>query len=121
MKYKPALVSATTRMKFDAPGYSAALLGDIRTAGMTQYVYLLVIFGQDPNEPVLIVSSEFFAGGPDTVLGVFDDNGHQTLYNEPGGWTDESKFAAKAVVIANERLKIDLKVQQRYKPWWRFW
>ena len=119
MKYKPALISATTRMHFAAPGYTAALLGDIRKTGMVQYAYLLVIHGPDPEEPVLIVSSEFFANGPDTVLGVFDDNGHQTLYDEPGGWTDESKFAAKAVAIANERLKTDLK--QRQKPWWRFW
>jgi hypothetical protein len=114
MKYKPPLVSAIPRKKFGAPGYSATLLGDIRTAGVTQYAYLLLVYGPSPNEPVLIVSSEFFAGGPDTVLGVFDDHGHETLYNEAGGWKDESKFAAKAVVIANERLKTDLREQMRH-------
>ena len=97
MKCKPPLVSATPRKKFGAPRYSATLLSDIQTAGVTQYAYLLLVYGPSPNEPVLIVSSEFFAGGPDTVLGVFDDNGHETLYNESGGWKDESKFAAKAV------------------------
>src|ERR1035441_8454218 len=114
MKYKPPLVSATPRKKFGAPGYSATLLGDIRAAGITQYAYLLLVYGPSPNEPVLIVSSEFLAGGPDTVLGVFDDNGHETLYNEAGGWKDESEFAAKAVVIANERLKTDLREQMRH-------
>jgi hypothetical protein len=114
MKYKPPLVSATPRKKFGAPGYSATLLSDIRTAGVTQYAYLLLVYGPSPNEPVLIVSSEFLAGGPDTVLGVFDDNGHETLYNEAGGWKDETKFAAKAVVIANERLKTDLREQMRH-------
>src|ERR1039458_6087190 len=114
MKYKPPLVSATPRKKFGAPGYSATLLGDIRAAGVTQYAYLLLVYGPSPNEPVLIVSSEFLAGGPDTVLGVFDDNGHETLYNEAGGWKDESEFAAKAVVIANERLKTDLREQMRH-------
>ena len=42
------------------------------------------------------------------------DNGHETLYNEAGGWKDESEFAAKAVVIANERLKTDLREQMRH-------
>jgi hypothetical protein len=111
MKYKPQLLSATPRKRFYAPGYSATLLGDVRTAGMMRYAQLLVVFGQTPNEPVLIVSSEFFDEGPETVLGLFDDNGHQTLYNEGGGWTDEAKFAAKALLIANERLQVDLKEQ----------
>ncbi len=114
MQYKPPLVSATPRMEFGAPGYSATLLSDIRTTGVTRYAYLLVVYGPSPNEPLLIVSSEVFAGGPDTVLGVFDDNGHETLYNESGGWKDETKFAAKAVVIANERLKTDLRKQVRH-------
>ena len=43
------------------------------------------------------------------MFGVFDDSGHETLYNESGGWKDESKFAAKALVIANEGLKTDLR------------
>ncbi len=121
MEYMPLVFSAKTQMGFHAPGYSGILLGDIRTAGAVRYAYLLVVSAMTSPEPVLIVSAEFLAGGPRTVPGVFDENGHQTLYGEAGDWTEERKFAAKAVAIANERLRIDLKAAQRRKPWWKFW
>jgi hypothetical protein len=121
MEYKPPLISATTLKRFRATDHAASLLGDIRTAGNLHYAYLFVVYNNAIEEPVLIVSSEQFAGGPDTVLGIFDDSGHRTLYNEPGGWTDESKFATKAVAIVNERLKTDLQEQKATKLWWKYW
>ena len=121
LPYKPPIVSAKPRRRFTAEGHGAVLLGDIQAAGMIQYAYLFLVYAQSSEEPVLIISSEFFAGGPKIVLGVFDNRGHQTLYNEGSDWTDEEAFATKAVALTRERLKITLTEHKTLRPWWRFW
>ena len=65
MQYKPRIISAKPLRRFAAANHTAVLFGDVRVAGMVQYVYLLMVYQESTEEPLLIVSAEVLAGGPD--------------------------------------------------------
>src|SRR5262245_8659621 len=108
MRCFPAIVSARPIKTLEAPGYSAVLLGDIRTAGVNQYAFILVVYAGSMTDPVLIVASELLAGGPQAVLAIFDDQGHQTFCHRVGDWKDQSGFVTEALDIVKRTLGIDL-------------
>ena len=104
MQYMPRIASAKQVSHFVGPTHSAVLVNEVQAIGLTQYRYLFIVFPQSGNDPCLIVSAELFAGGPHTVLGLFDDTGHQTLYSEEGDWSDIAAFTRRAVAITSQRL-----------------
>lgn len=115
MQYMPPITAANPVSHFVGPTHSAVLVRDIQSAGITQYHYLFIVFPRFGDDPCLIVSAELFAGGSHTVLGLFDDTGHQTLYSEVGDWSEITAFASRAVAIAGERFSTTF-VEQPMTP-----
>lgn len=104
MRYAPAVKSANpieTRQLGD--GHTAVLLDDIVSAGSVKYAFLLVLFDDATQEPVLFVASEVNRlaklGGGSHFLGVFDGNGHANM-GVSDDWSDPDKFLTKAMNIA---------------------
>jgi len=107
MKYAPRVVSAEPVARYEVAGRKAVLLGNIVSAGMVQYLYILVVYEQD-GEPCLFVASEVNQdreafGGGSHFLGVFPGDGHLNL-GDSDEWADRERFVERALAIARERL-----------------
>ena len=107
MTYTPRIVSADPQAKYEVAGREAVLLANIVSAGMVQYLYILVVYAQD-GEPCLFVASEVNAereafGGGSHFLGVFTGEGHLNL-GDSDEWANREQFVEKALAIAREHL-----------------
>ena len=121
LPYVPPVVAAEPIRFFRSETHSALLLDDIQTAGMMRYRYLLNVFEKEPEDSSLIVACELFAGGPDYAVGLFTEEGHQTLGPTNQDWADEEKFCARALHLITERLGIALVEVNHRRPWWKLW
>jgi hypothetical protein len=74
-----------------------------------QYLYALVIFGED-RAPVLFVASETSEAPPlpgpaPPFLGLFAADGHRNLGSDER-WADKEAFAAEALSVAEKELHV---------------
>jgi hypothetical protein len=107
MKYTPRIASAQPAARYEVAGRQAVLLGTIVSAGMVQYLYVLVVYERD-GEPCLFVAAEVNQdreafGGGSHFLGVFSGDGHVNL-GDSDEWADREQFVQRALEIARERL-----------------
>lgn len=108
VKYAPQIASANAVARYRVCGRAAVLLGNIVSAGMVQYLYILVVYERD-GDPCLFVASEVNSerealGGGSHFLGVFPGEEHLNL-GDSDEWADQERFIARALEIAQERLK----------------
>jgi hypothetical protein len=87
--------------------FKASLFGNIESAGVVQYHYLLVVFGSD-EQPCLMVASEWSQLDPsfkdEPLLGVFTPDLH-TNFGRSISWRDEHLFLLRAVEIARQQFQ----------------
>ena len=108
MDYLPPLASAKPIKTFKTKEYSAALVNEVQTTGVIEYIFLFIVYSNATAKPVLVVSSELFDGGPDTVVGIFDKHGHRTLNDMAGDWKNPTTFLSTSLAIVKEQLGLDL-------------
>lgn len=112
LTYVPPVTSMTPIARFVSASHFAVLATGIQSTGFVQYKHLLVVFDAATEEPVFIVSAENFAGGDELVMGIFDENGHATLEQQPDQNLDDVlHFAANAVHLTNHTLGISLDLE----------
>ena len=92
MNYAPRIASAEPLAHYDVNGREAVLLGNIVSAGMVEYLYVLVVFDTN-EEPCLFVASEVNSqqevlGGGSHFLGVFPGDGHLN-FGDSDEWADQ--------------------------------
>jgi hypothetical protein len=109
MSYMPRVVSAQPIREYALGNYRAILFGDIESAGIVQYRYILAVFDAE-GQPCFFVASEVnqsreALGGGSHFLGVFPGCGHENL-GDSDAWADLETFACRAVEIVKERLAI---------------
>ena len=107
MAYTPRIASAEPQARYEVAGREAVLLGNIVSAGMVQYLYLLVVYESD-GQPCLFDASELNAdreafGGGSHFLGVFTGDGHLNM-GDSDEWANQERFVERALAIARERL-----------------
>jgi len=107
MKYVPLIKSGKPKQRFQIGRHTAVLLGDIESAGSVEYLYILVVFDGDTQEPCYFIASEVNSmlkhfGGGSHFLGVFYGEGHATC-GDSDDWADEAKFTAEALRIVSEK------------------
>jgi len=108
MKYAPRIASAKPMARYEVAGRQAVLLGNIVSAGMVKYLYILVVYERD-GEPCLFVASEVNEereafGGGSHFLGVFPGDGHLNL-GDSDEWANRERFVERALGIARERVQ----------------
>jgi hypothetical protein len=94
--------------RYEVAGRQAVLLGNIVSAGMVKYLYILVVYERD-GEPCLFVASEVNEereafGGGSHFLGVFPGDGHLNL-GDSDEWANRERFVERALGIARERVQ----------------
>ena len=125
MEYAPPITEAKTLRVFEAGEQLAMLLGNIKSEGTIEYLYVLSVFRAEDNELCLCVASEKnnvpMEGAGSHFLGVFPGAGHENR-GLSDDWADQEKFTAKALTIAKEKLGIRDEFVEvlRKKPWWKF-
>jgi hypothetical protein len=107
MKYAPHIKSADPIGRYQVAGRDAVLLGNIVSAGMVQYLYILAVY-EPGGAPCLFVASEVndtqvAFGGGSHFLGVFPGDGHAN-YGDSNEWADRERFLKQALEIAQKRL-----------------
>jgi hypothetical protein len=105
--YPPRIGSAQPRRRYQLGAYHATLFDTIESAGPFQYLYVLVVFGED-GAPLLFVASETsevppLLGPAPPFLGLFAADGHRNLGSD-GRWTDMEQFLAGALRLARNEL-----------------
>jgi len=107
--YIPKIVSATSKKTLKFGSYEAIVVGDIITSGRIQYEFVLFLYEQGKQEPILFVSAEknSLATETDTAgyfLCVFDEHGHVNfgLY---ASLNDLEYFTKKALEIIASKYK----------------
>lgn len=119
---------------YDFGPYSGVLIGAPESFGPIKYIYVLIVFEVNNENPVLFVTSEKnemqsemialieeenpeMASGinPDKCfLGIFSESGHDNL----GGsisWCDLERFEKKALEIIKEILSVDPKINSDHE------
>ena len=91
----PKIVNAELIASFHfSPEIVANLLTNILSAGVIQYHYILVVFGED-RQPCLFTASEWSKFAPEhkvtPVFGIFVDDGHESQDGSPD-WLDPALF-----------------------------
>jgi len=109
MVYRPNITSAQPRRWYQLGAYRATLLDTIESAGPIQYLYVLVVYGED-RKPVLFVASETsemppLLGPSPPFLGLFDLEGHRNLGSDER-WANREEFVAEALNLARSELKV---------------
>ena len=107
--YSPTIVSAQPRRRYQFGAYHATLFDTIESAGPIQYLYVLVVFGED-RAPVLFVASEMsdmppLLGPAPPFLGLFAAEGHRNLGSDER-WADEEQFVGEALRLARKELDV---------------
>ena len=90
--YSPHIRSAQPQRQYQLGAYRATLLGAIESAGPIQYLYVLVVYGDD-RQPVLFVASQMsdlpgLLGPAPPFLGLFVAEGHRNLGSDER-WADK--------------------------------
>ena len=109
MNYAPIIKSAKPRQRFQVGRHTVVLLGDIEPAGAIEYLYIMVVYGEE-RQPCYFVASEVNAmaahfGGGSHFLGLFDGDSHANC-GSSDDWADEAKFTAEALRIIREKFGI---------------
>ena len=113
MNYAPVVESLHAFGKIRlGPKHTAVLYNDVKSAGRVEYEFIVGVFDDETDEPVLFVASEVNSmksklGGGSHFLGLFPGNGHVNLVNSDD-WADAQKFYPKALEIAAGRLGVTL-------------
>ena len=100
---------AVARWSLGDGRYTAGLFDGLVSPGMVKYLYVLAVFDDATEEPVLFVASELDTElGTDTVvgppfLGVFSGETHEN-HGQSEDWNDLDLFAMKALKVAAGRL-----------------
>src|SRR5215469_8429136 len=81
MSYMPRVAAAEPIREYALGGYRAILFGDIESAGVVQYTYILAVYDAE-GQPCFFVASEVnqareALGGGSHFLGVFPGCGHE--------------------------------------------
>jgi hypothetical protein len=107
--YRPNITSAQPRRWYQLGAYHAMLLDTVESAGPIQYLYVLVVYGED-RKPVLFVASETsemppLLGPAPPFPGLFDLEGHRNLGSDER-WAHKEQFVAEALNLARSELKV---------------
>ncbi len=107
---QPKIVNAERIAAFHLPaGYAASLLGNVESAGIIEYHYVMVVFGPD-QQICLFTGSEWSNQDPsyknEPVFGIFHDGGHTGCGGSPD-WLDPALFVLRTVEVAKERFSIE--------------
>jgi hypothetical protein len=110
MNYTPVIKSAKARQRFQIGKYRAVLLGDIESACLVEYLYIMAVFDGDSNRPCFFVASEVnrmakIRGGGSHFLGIFPGEGHENR-GASDDWADEIRFTAESLRIIKEKFGI---------------
>ena len=103
----PKIVNAELIASFHfSPEIVANLLTNILSAGVIQYHYILVVFGED-RQPCLFTASEWSKFAPEhkvtPVFGIFVDDGHESQDGSPD-WLDPALFVLQSIEFVSKHL-----------------
>jgi hypothetical protein len=102
--YAPVVKSAKPLAHLTIGKHEATLFGEIESAGMIKYLYVLAVYAPGANQPCLFVASEENAlkspGSGSHFLGVFSEAGHAN-HGASNDWADLAKFQNEAVRLAS--------------------
>jgi hypothetical protein len=106
---QPKIVNAERIAAFHLPGgYAASLLGNVESAGIIEYHYVMVVFGPD-QEICLFTSSEWSNHDPsyknEPVFGIFSEDGHAGCGGSPD-WLDPALFVLRSVEVVKDKFSI---------------
>ncbi len=106
---QPKIVNAERIAVFHLPaGYVATLLGNIESAGIIEYHYVMVVFGPD-QQICMFTGSEWSNQDPsyknEPVFGIFHEGGHAGCGGSPD-WLDPALFVLRSVEVVKERFAI---------------
>ena len=109
MPHAPHLTSAETLATLQiTPQLHAKLLGNVVSAGIVQYLHVLVVFGEGP-EPALITTAEWNPLLPETrqapFFGVFTAEGHCSETEAPR-WQDDALFVLHSVACVQRHFAL---------------
>lgn len=106
---QPKIVNAERLAVFHLPaGYAATLLGNVESAGIIEYHYVMVVFGPD-QQICLFTGSEWSNQDPtykhEPVFGIFHEGGHAGCGGSPD-WLDPALFVLRTVEAVKQRFSI---------------
>lgn len=106
---QPKIVNAERLAVFHLPaGYAATLLGNVESAGIIEYHYLMVIFGPD-QQVCMFTGSEWSNQDPsyknEPVFGIFSGGGHAGCGGSPD-WLDPALFVLRSVEAVKDQFSI---------------
>lgn len=106
---QPKIVNAERLAVFHLPaGYVATLLGNVESAGIIEYHYVMVVFGPD-QQICLFTGSEWSNLDPsyksEPVFGIFSEDGHAGCGGSPD-WVDPALFVLRSVEAVKEHFSI---------------
>jgi hypothetical protein len=107
---QPKMVDAERLAVLRLPaGYVATVLEKIKSAGIIQYHYVMVVFGPDHNI-CMFTGSEWSSLDPsyknEPMFGVFDKTGHAN-YGRCSDWLEPALFVLKSVEIVKDQFSIE--------------
>jgi hypothetical protein len=107
--YLPVLKTAHTHARYKIGPYVALVLTDCQSAGVIQYIYVVVVLKPGDSQPCFAVAAESSGaiepGTPGYFLGVFPGSGHLNM-GLSEDWGDLEKFTAKALDIIASHLHV---------------
>lgn len=92
------------------PAHGVHLYGNITSAGMVQYRFIVAVVEVPSGAPVYFVASEkneMDDGGRSHVLGVFVNDGHLNL-GASDEWADPRRFFPRAIDLAAEHFGLPI-------------
>ena len=106
---QPKIVSAGRLAAFHLPaGYAATLLEKVESAGVIEYLYVMVVFGPD-QQICMVTGSEWSNLEPsyknEPGFGISDEVGHAGCGGSPD-WLDPALFVVRSVDAVKERFSI---------------
>ena len=106
---QPKIVNAERLAAFHLPaGYAATLLGNVESAGIIEYHYVMVVFSPD-QQVCMFTGSEWSNQDPsyknEPVFGIFSNGGHAGCGGSPD-WLDPALFVLRSVEVVKERFSI---------------
>ncbi len=106
---EPKIVNAERIAALHLPGgFAATLLGNIESAGIIEYHYVMVVFGPD-QQICLFTAAEWSNADPsyknEPVFGIFSESGHAGRGGS-ADWLDPGLFVLRSVDEVKERFSI---------------
>jgi hypothetical protein len=107
--YLPVLKAARTHARYKIGSYVALVLTNCESAGVIQYLYVVIVFKPGESQPCFAVAAEsseaIQPGTRGYFLGVFPGSGHLNM-GLSEDWGDLEKFTVKALEIITTHLKV---------------